>query len=729
MKKIFLFFFTILIFEPSYAQGISGGPLFNTGIQAKTCSICPVSDSEIQRDSLGYLIGKIPYDFYTAFNCTVKHPIDTVFLAEGSSFVMTAESTTPCFIITYGAKSNGADDDMQLFWIKKKDSDNIYRDTIEFTSNCYSFLRRIIVVNAKYALKKTVYDNMHIGPGTPMLPLETGSEHLNAVGTGLPGSVPHCSLDIQDVSFNRNCHIEGDLRGDNMYMFHSNVVANDPNIHYYDLQFPEEPFSIFTKNSTTDVEMFVIDEDNEIVAHCNNYTVSSDYDWGQEARADLTGNDSLKAVILLPYRSYLEQEDDYFFGEDDFVFQDSNVEGTTDLYLFCKFFTMQDMNYYFPNLRSNDALISAGPYSYNCHGWTAYPTQYLFRQPYLSGIHDANSIAYYLCHIHGFTEEGATEDNCDVDIWEHNGYATHTSVKSYGGGAGGHSYGYDWESKLGFNCRIMHPRYALENCDESNTGAYGHVVKHLIKAQNASQGNYIYENVAFTEEEKLRISDLSKDASAEEEENLSEKLARLEESLIQKCISNIGLLSLYDHDYQKLAETCSQKPALLGLLMNKMSEGNALAAYLFIDATKKDNEDVVKKIIDYESQNAVGNSGEHIIRLDIAEAILYAKELLAKYSGAQRPFMKEGVSYSNDNKGFSTSVSDNNVIISFSLENEAMVSMIIDDIQGYSFKQIIENDKLTSGRHQLNVSVDKSGIYNVVLSVNGCIYTKKIVIK
>ena len=160
-----------------------------------------------------------------------------------------------------------------------------------------------------------------------------------------------------------------------------------------------------------------------------------------------------------------------------------------------------------------------------------------------------------------------------------------------------------------------------------------------------------------------------------------------------------------------------------------MSEGNALAAYLFIDATKKDNEDVVKKIIDYESQNAVGNSGEHIIRLDIAEAILYAKELLAKYSGAQRPFMKEGVSYSNDNKGFSTSVSDNNVIISFSLENEAMVSMIIDDIQGYSFKQIIENDKLTSGRHQLNVSVDKSGIYNVVLSVNGCIYTKKIVIK
>ena len=91
--------------------------------------------------------------------------------------------------------------------------------------------------------------------------------------------------------------------------------------------------------------------------------------------------------------------------------------------------------------------------------------------------------------------------------------------------------------------------------------------------------------------------------------------------------------------------------------------------------------------------------------------------------------MKEGVSYSNDNKGFSTSVSDNNVIISFSLENEAMVSMIIDDIQGYSFKQIIENDKLTSGRHQLNVSVDKSGIYNVVLSVNGCIYTKKIIIK
>ena len=35
----------------------------------------------------------------------------------------------------------------------------------------------------------------------------------------------------------------------------------------------------------------------------------------------------------------------------------------------------------------------------------------------------------------------------------------------------------------------------------------------------------------------------------------------------------------------------------------------------------------------------------------------------------------------------------------------------------------------TPGRHQLNVSVDKSGIYNVVLPVNGYVYAKKIIIE
>jgi len=730
MKPLYLILISAVISLEIVAQIPGGGNYYSQLMQPKEFKTWPVPDSLVQNDVNGQLVGYIPYDFYSALNCPVTHTLDTIInnnAGEDYEYV-TIENNSECYAII-GKIYNGVMSDIQFIPINEY-SNGKYRKTIDI-SYYDSALYRIIVTNGNKVFKKVVASDQTSNPCPdpgPVL-LQDGNTFDVDAGTTSTNAIDlfnNCTIKIYDIDNNLKKTMSGKV-SNNIFFLYGHVMQAIYKT-YYDAQLPYERYCIFTAKSTNDVEMFLINSNNEVIAHNNDYTGVSDYDWGTEARVDLLGGDSLKAVVLIPYRPYVEYED--YLYDDEYTLPDSNPDGITDIYLGCKFFSMNNMSYYFPNLKSNDALISAGTaIDYNCHRWTAYPTTYLFRQPYLTGNHTSTSIAYYLCNYHGFTEYGATEDNSDVDIWEHLGYATHTSVRSYGGGAGGNSYGYDWESKLGNNKRIMHPRYALVNNDVNNYGAYGHVVKYLIKDPNYIASELVFENVEFTEDEHLQIASLAQMASQEEREYLSTMMGKIENSIFEKCISNLGLLSIYDKDYKELANTCSKSPTMQGLLLEKLSEGKSLAGLLFIDATRADNEDIIEKVTNYETLKTTTQNGEEIIRMDISEAILYAKEILAKLNGTERKSMEEGVSYSNEGSTISISVNGKTAQVSFDLNKESDVSLSVENVTGRSWMDVLDGKKLKTGIHRYSVHVDTSGIYAISLMINGRVYTKKFSVK
>ena len=98
--------------------------------QPKEFSIYPIQDSEVEMEGInGGTKNVVPYDFYAAFNCTVNHPIDTVFYGEGFNFSMTVESHRPCYVIVYGMMSNGQEGAKSVFYVNNRVEYNLYRNS------------------------------------------------------------------------------------------------------------------------------------------------------------------------------------------------------------------------------------------------------------------------------------------------------------------------------------------------------------------------------------------------------------------------------------------------------------------------------------------------------------------------------------------------------------------------------------------------------------------------
>lgn len=734
MKNFTTTLFCVVFSLVVYAQstGNSGGSQLIDLMSARPYSICPITDEEavINMDYGGDQY-TIPYDFYASFNCPVKHTLDSVFYVDSDTTILDVACSSPCYVIIYGMDL-GQESGFHFIPVSTY-SNGKYRINTHLGDLCYG-LNRIIVTKDYQVLQKVVYSqSSNPMPDTPITPGPSGTNGTNSIV--IPDSPYSCTVTITNTWDNTITTFSGNI-ANNMYFLYGNVAVPSYSFAtYYNAQLPHEPYSIFTTHSTTDVDMFLINSDNEIIGHNNNYSTQSSHDWGTEARIDLSGNDSLKAIVLVPHRFYIEYYDDYW-GYDEFPWTaDTTPDGKTDLYLGCKFFYMNQMNYHFPNLRSNDALVSdryTSPtygYNYNCHAWTAYPTNYYLRQGYLGNNYSTASIAYYLCHYHGFSEVGATEENSEVDIWEHLGYATHTSVKSYGGGAGGYSYGYGWESKLGALQRIMHPRYALTNDDVSNTNAYGHVVKHLIKDPNYVESNYIFENIFLSDDEIDIIHDMEKNVPANKQETFNRYYSKICQTVINNCISNIGILAQYDENYKHLVGICAKDKDMLALIIGKLAANDWLSAIILLDIVKTGYKEVADAVTEYGKQNNTTESGCEIVRTDFAEATLCVKELLAKLEGRSIfPYLLNK-SYSDDEQVLKVDLSGRDIYVTVNLKNDAKVSLFHSDSRGLYTSFILREKKLESGNHQYRVRQDVDGIKVLTLLVDGRVYSQKVYAK
>ena len=725
MKKLlFTLLFTLV------QMGISAQIFPQQLYQPKEFSIYPIQDSEVEMEGInGGTKNVVPYDFYAAFNCTVNHPIDTVFYGEGFNFSMTVESHRPCYVIVYGMMSNGQEGAKSVFYVNNRVEYNLYRNSFSFSDYSSSYLRRIIVVNASYVLKKAIEGGNVIGPL-----YQVNDRSDSEISTKQDRLISNlCSIDILDLDFNGSSHIEGNLTGNNVYLLQGPVMGV-VNYSFQDAQLPHVPYTIYTKNSTTDVELFVMNSNNQIVAHNNDYSDVSDYDWDTESRVDMTGNDSLKAIILLPHRDYLSQEDNYLWEEGNYVFQDENTAGETDLYLGCKFYDMNigDREEYFPNLRQNDAILSdsvrltGNGIGYNCYAWAMGYYSCYFLNNY-NGVGTVEGLIDYY-EDEGYTTYGATEANSEVDIWEKNGECTHASIRSY---TNNRSYGYAWESKDGPNGpRFMHPRYALTNDDPNYPEAYGHVVAYMIKDPYYVNREVVYENISFSDLELEEISHLKEKLSLATIDNFGDCYDLMVLELNHSHISNPALFKNHVASYQEVLKKAKISYDVRVLLMQKLSEGDILAAYIFLDMKDSDTQAFSRITTISVPEIEIDENTQRLVRPDLSEATLYAKALLNEMTEVNmQKNLNESVSYSNKNDAVSIGLKERQANISFSLGKDSNVSLMVSRYDGTSSRILLDQKSMQASEHHVSVILPEKGLYAVTLIVNGHVYIKKFSVK
>lgn len=694
----------------------------------KPYSITPVADSEVE--AIGINNGTknvIPYDFYAAFNCDVKHTLDSVFYNGGDSIRLSAESTVPCRIIIYGKGINDLNDGYHIINIDERSNDGKFRKTVELGNVCFG-LNRIIVTKDTYVLKKVVE-----GSTSPIIPIHSTNpddEQIEVTeADSRTSSNSYCSVDIYDYWDNVMNHVEGEVK-DNMYLLSGNV-GGSIFCTYYDAELPDTAYTVFTTNSTTDVEMFLLGQNDSLIAHCDSYTAQSLYNWGTDPRVNMQGTENLKAVILIPHRTYLDQRDDYEIEGDDYVFTDTIPAGTTDLYLGCKYYNFRygpDHGNTFPNLLDADAILSDPQrytgigVDYNCFAWALGYYSYYFHRNY-GGVTTVNGlISYY--NNEGYTTTGATEANSEIDIWEHNNICTHASVRSY---TNGRSYGYDWESKDGFHGRFMHPRYALENDGNEYDDAYGHVVAYMIKNPEYVSREVIIENVEFSDEELETIGDMvSRSANAEEKAFEGTYTAMMRE-IKGSHVSNPALFYRVSDKYRKVVELCVNSPHAQGYVMRELSHGDIIAAYVLLDVRRLDSqaEKRMEQVRIPELQ--IDEATQRIVRPDLSEATLYAKSLLLERGEAKSyDSFANDVRYSNNEDAFSVKTNGRQFEIDLLLDHVSTVSLVVSRY-GTTTSQIILNQKsLNVGSFHYAVDVKESGIYTISYIENGHLFCKKI---
>lgn len=229
--------------------------------------------------------------------------------------------------------------------------------------------------------------------------------------------------------------------------------------------------NFFTANSNNvDTILYVMDSLHRVVAYNDDYSyfgesITGDFSWGNHSRVH-------KSFTVAPSYVFVSS-----FSTDG--------NGTTDIYSSCLDGYYNSSPSSFPNLKAVDSINAANPSTdYNCIAWSGgimsrwvdpFNTGYT---QYMEPWYNANPIVafdnYYgnnpPRYAGAITYVPTTNANeAIIDVYSLNGVWEHAAVRKPGNEM---PHGYDWESKLGGNERIFHPRYSLEG------GGYGNIARY-----------------------------------------------------------------------------------------------------------------------------------------------------------------------------------------------------------------------------------------------------------
>ncbi len=82
-------------------------------------------------------------------------------------------------------------------------------------------------------------------------------------------------------------------------------------------------------------------------------------------------------------------------------------------------------------------------------------------------------------------------------------------------------------------------------------------------------------------------------------------------------------------------------------------------------------------------------------------------------------------SFSSDS-AFDLHFKDNLLVVSFILNNDAYISLGVGEVGFSNINTFIDRKNHSKGYYQVEIPISRSGIYGISLSINGCVYKKKI---
>ncbi|MDR2087280.1 MAG: T9SS type A sorting domain-containing protein, partial [Dysgonamonadaceae bacterium] len=492
-------------------------------------------------------------------------------------------------------------------------------------------------------------------------------------------------------------------------------------------------YNTFTAYSTGDPRIWIESGPGipgRTVYYNDDWTASSDFNWGVNSRVQKQYVNTVYAVLLSSFGS-------------------NNPTGQCDIYVKCQNSTITP---YFPNLKADDAIQSAPASTvYNSISWSGGITEYSEWPPspssdyYVPNNPLASFDLFYLfprydgCGI--FTRTGATSANSVVDLWatgtsESNYDYTHASVKK---GADDYAHGYDWESKPNNYMRTFHPRNALRG------DSYGNIVKYYrrigtggtnstacILAEAIADGKAVLENVRFDEDEISLINADIANISTSDVNTFNSLFAAWKSTWASIVFSNP--YKFKNSQYNSLLSFCRSVQGSVSLVYEKLNQGEQFAVLPVEDLTLTNNvqnQSLLKSIRESNRQLKRTDSGASIVRSPLSNTIKYVKALLAGRKNAFRSSSgvrgaDSGISYSNEDK-FNIASNASGISIDFSLDKSARISLSVINLRGEEVASLLQEHTLSAGNHHYSAYLTK-GIYLVKHVVDGNVNVKKIVV-
>lgn len=493
-------------------------------------------------------------------------------------------------------------------------------------------------------------------------------------------------------------------------------------------------YNIFTtnlkphdKNSAPDPRIWLkkrVSEESEIIiAHNDDNNIISDFDWGKNARIQmpLKPEEATYYALLASSNPLMEPD-------------------TCDFYH--SYWNLVDKNTIkrFPNLKPEDAIESdfGVPY-YNCIAWCAgVDNTWVWPKDSISNktswydslfnnepVHSLSGLFQRHDNLLKYTREGATEANSVVDLW---GIITshgdtiimHASIRNP---FSKNPPGYDWESKLGDNSRLFHPRNALSGIE------YGQIIAHYRIADKEQHEN-------------LRQRQLSN----EEDPRLSEIVLTEDDILLlNKSILSIPLneqtllLDLYENwkteikRIPKTADPWNQKKTIgYKDLMNRLT-ANTSSVLLLFDFFLKGDYFAMIPIQDFalNSCNEIKESWNNIM-FNMDPDVLYRSSkskinlFITKILYQHLPLLKNSAVY-NEKNVLNITATGNNIQFQIQAYEPSFYSLKIINMDSNTTRILISSQKIEAGSLTMEYSIE-SGRYLAIYTLNDSFYSKKFII-
>ena len=511
-------------------------------------------------------------------------------------------------------------------------------------------------------------------------------------------------------------------------------------------------YATFTSRSTRDPMLIMARNDSisPIIGYNDNYSKTSDYTWGNEARIDENFQNFAGRVIVV----------DTAFHYQDFpllhlLFPNQSPSFLTDLYIRCEVtFNEQAI---FENLKEWDAIVSGyptlshNPFRYNCHAWAGgIWDHFVFPDDTFSSYSDGfiypDDLQAYDTYYQtrGYTREGATANNCDVDLWASYGDEgnldsyTHSSIRAHGSD---YATGYDWESKIGAYYRIFHPRNAFSGEEHG----YGSIAEHYrriyvpgeieepIPADPIPQpASVIYENTSFSDDETEELEALARQIP----QNVVQEFYALydkAEKEIEATLSGSWRALKRTEGFQNLLSFCKRNPQTIYAACLRLEKEDLLPTMLIEETILEANRDalaLIKKDCLRRIKDEANNQEIIICRTIPTNTILFVKAVLLKNrTNSLEEFNKGTTTLSSDESICAVRQNGNTITIDLNIEKESSVTLNVSSSFGTPISTPVCQEKLSKGKFTYVVDGLKQGAYVVTCHINNNIYSRKTFIK